>query len=82
MCSVARPAPSKRATCCWIAVCARDPDFDPVPAPKLFTPSAGATWLLTEIAFGLRALGLGMPEIGWASLEEPGCLVLTVEAGD
>jgi hypothetical protein len=44
---------------------------------KLFTPDAGATWLLTEIdpddhdhAFGLCDLGLGMPEIGWVSLGE------------
>lgn len=40
-------------------------------------PDAGATWLLTEIdpdnhnqAFGLCDLGLGMPEIGWVSLQE------------
>lgn len=44
---------------------------------KLFTPDAGATWLLTEIdpddhdhAFGLCDLGLGMPELGWVSLQE------------
>ena len=44
---------------------------------KLFTPDAGATWLLTEIdpddhdhAFGLCDLGLGAPEIGWVSLGE------------
>ena len=37
-----------------------NPDFDPAPVVKLFTPDAGATWLLTEIdpddhdhAFGL-----------------------------
>ena len=36
------------------------PDFDPVPVAKLFTPDASATWLLTELnpdnpdlAFGL-----------------------------
>ncbi|MEZ5661325.1 MAG: DUF2958 domain-containing protein [Burkholderiaceae bacterium] len=53
------------------------PDFDPAPVVKLFTPDAGATWLLTEIdpddhdhAFGLCDLGLGMPEIGWVSLGE------------
>ena len=53
------------------------PDFDPAPVVKLFTPDAGATWLLTEIdpddhdhAFGLCDLGLGMPEIGWVSLQE------------
>ncbi len=43
-----------------------NPDFDPAPVVKLFTPDAGATWLLTEIdpddhdhAFGLCDLGLG-----------------------
>jgi hypothetical protein len=54
-----------------------NPDFDPAPVVKLFTPDAGATWLLTEIdpddhdhAFGLCDLGLGAPEIGWVSLGE------------
>ena len=44
----------------------RSIDFFPV--VKLFTPDAGATWLLTEIdpedpdiAFGLCDLGLGFP---------------------
>ena len=44
---------------------------------KLFTPDAGATWLLTEIdpndpdiAFGLCDLGLGCPELGSVSLAE------------
>lgn len=53
------------------------PDFDPPPVVKLFTPDAGATWLLTEIdpgdetrCFGLCDLGLGCPEMGWASLPE------------
>ena len=51
--------------------------FDPVPVVKLFTPDAGATWLLTEIdpdepdhAYGLCDLGLGCPELGWLSLAE------------
>ncbi|PZQ78140.1 MAG: transposase [Variovorax paradoxus] len=51
--------------------------FDPPPVAKLFTPDAGATWLLTEIdpededrAFGLCDLGLGCPELGWASVSE------------
>jgi hypothetical protein len=51
--------------------------FDPAPVVKLFTPDAGATWLLTEIdpnepdhAFGLCDLGLGSPELGWLSLSE------------
>ena len=55
----------------------QNPDFDPVPVVKLFTPDAGATWLLTEIdpddddhAFGLCDLGLWMPELGWVSLQE------------
>lgn len=51
--------------------------FDPIPVIKLFTPDAGATWLLTEIdtrdgdlAFGLCDLGLGFPELGNVSLTE------------
>ncbi|WP_298429873.1 DUF2958 domain-containing protein [Ottowia sp.] len=54
-----------------------NPDFDPAPVVKLFTPDGGATWLLTEIdpddhdhAFGLCDLGLGKPEMGWVSLNE------------
>ena len=52
-------------------------DFDPPPVAKLFTPDAGATWLLTEvdpddqdIAFGLCDLGLGCPELGSVRLSE------------
>jgi hypothetical protein len=52
-------------------------DFDPPPVVKLFTPGAGATWLLTEIdphdhdhAFGLCDLGQGFPELGYVSLAE------------
>lgn len=51
--------------------------FDPLPAVKIFTPDANATWLLTEIdptdpdrLFGLCDLGLGGPELGWCSLRE------------
>ena len=54
-----------------------DEGFDPLPVVKLFTPDAGATWLLTEIdpgdedhAFGLCDLGLGFPELGNVSLTE------------
>ncbi len=50
-------------------------DFEPV--VKLFTPDAGATWLLSEtdpedpdIAHGLCDLGLGFPEIGSVRLSE------------
>lgn len=53
----------------------RTEDFDPPPVVKLFTPNAGATWLLTEldseeIAFGLSDLGQGFPELGYVSLAE------------
>jgi len=50
---------------------------DPLPVVKLFTPDAGATWLLTELdptdqdlAFGLCDLGLGCPELGYVRLSE------------
>jgi hypothetical protein len=52
-------------------------EIDFMPVVKLFTPWAGATWLLTEldpedpdIAFGLCDLGLGFPELGNVSLSE------------
>jgi hypothetical protein len=55
----------------------QDDRFDPPPVVKLFTPDAGATWLLTEIdpedadcAFGLCDLGMGEPELGYLSLAE------------
>ena len=55
----------------------KNPDADPFPVVKLFTPDAQATWLLTElipdetdIAFGLCDLGLGSPELGYVSLIE------------
>ncbi len=48
-----------------------------VPVVKLFTPTWGGTWLLTEIpsgdtdaAFGLCDLGLGTPECGYVDLQE------------
>ncbi len=54
-----------------------NPDFDPYPVVKLFTPDAGATWLLTEAdpddttrCFGLCDLGQGFPELGWVDLTE------------
>lgn len=49
---------------------------DHYPVVKLFTPDAGCTWLLTELAedgdtaFGLCDLGLGFPELGYVSLAE------------
>ena len=51
--------------------------IDFLPVVKLFTPDAGATWLLSEIdpddhdrAFGLCDLGMGCPELGYVSLLE------------
>ena len=50
---------------------------DPFPVVKLFTPHAGATWLLSELdpededlAFGLCDLGLGEPELGYVRISE------------
>lgn len=52
-------------------------DCDHIPVVKLFTPDAGATWLLTECdpdepdrLFGLCDLGHGYPELGYVSLAE------------
>ena len=54
-----------------------NPDQDHAPVVKLFTPDAGATWLLSEInpddpdmAFGLCDLGAGFAELGSVSLTE------------
>lgn len=56
-------------------------DFDPLPVVKLFTPDAGATWLLgavdpenTDVAFGLCDLGVGFPELGCVRLSELACV--------
>jgi len=50
---------------------------DPFPVVKLFTPDAGATWLISEAdpdepdrLFGLCDLALGQPELGWVHLAE------------
>lgn len=64
--------------------------LDPMPAIKLFTPDADATWLLTELdptdadrAFGLCDLGFGSPELGSVLISElealQGRLGLSVE---
>lgn len=53
-----------------------EPEPDHLPVVKLFTPDAGATWILTEMdedgdtLFGLCDLGLGSPELGYVSLKE------------
>jgi|GEM_PF-318315 len=49
---------------------------DHVPVVKIFNPAGAATWLFTEIdeygetLFGLCDMGLGMPELGYASRKE------------
>lgn len=52
-------------------------DRDPAPVVKLFTPDAGATWLISEcdpnepdLLFGLCDLGVNQPELGDVSLAE------------
>ena len=52
-------------------------EIDHWPVVKLFTPDAGATWLLTELdpeepdrAWGLADLGTGFPEFGTVWLPE------------
>jgi hypothetical protein len=54
-----------------------DPGFDPKPVVKLFTPDAGATWLISEcdpqepdILYGLCDLGLSEAQLGAVSLAE------------
>lgn len=56
----------------------REPDFDPRPVVKLFTPDAACTWLIgwaeadgkDLILWGLCDLGLGYPELGPVLLSE------------
>jgi hypothetical protein len=52
-------------------------ECDHFPVVKLFTPDAGATWLISEAdpddpdrLFGLCDLGVGAPELGYVSLAE------------
>lgn len=54
-----------------------DPDYEPQPVVKLFTPWGACTWLLTDldpddndIASGLCDLGFGEPEIGSVRISE------------
>lgn len=49
--------------------------FDHYPVVKFFLPGTACTWLFTELEdddrlFGLCDLGMGEPELGYASLEE------------
>ena len=53
-----------------------NPDVDHKPVVKFFNPCGAATWLFTELdadgdtLFGLCDLGMGFPELGYASLSE------------
>jgi len=52
----------------------RGEDSDPYPVVKLYTPDAGAAWVLTalaadgDLAYGLIDAGTGFPELGEVSL--------------
>lgn len=54
---------------------ARGEDADPYPVVKLYTPDAGAVWVLTaldadgDLAYGLLDVGTGFPELGLVSLK-------------
>lgn len=53
---------------------ARGEDIDPFPVVKLYTPDAGASWVLVsldageDIAYGLIDVGTGFPALGEVSL--------------
>ncbi|WP_436088155.1 DUF2958 domain-containing protein [Pararhizobium sp. LjRoot255] len=54
-----------------------NPDFDPHPVVKMFTPDAAATWLIAsaepedpDLLFGLCDRGIGFPELGSVLLSE------------
>ena len=53
---------------------ARGEDIDPYPVLKLYTPDAGASWVLAALdadgdtAYGLIDVGTGFPELGTVSL--------------
>lgn len=54
----------------------RNRDADHVPVVKLFLPGTNCVWIFTEIEkdgdtlFGLCDLGMGEPELGYASFAE------------
>lgn len=53
---------------------ARGEEIDPYPVLKLYTPDAGASWMLTaldadgDMAYGLIDIGTGFAELGLVSL--------------
>ena len=77
--SAGGPRPSPPA-----AGAARAPDrgIDPMPAVRLFTPDAHATWLLAPLdpddggtAWGLIDLGIGLPTLGTVKLSDLASIV-------
>ena len=52
----------------------RGEETDPYPVVKVYTPDAGASWVLTaldadgDLAYGLIDAGTGFPELGFVSL--------------
>lgn len=57
--------------------CAQDPGFDPMPAVKLYTPDAGAVWLLAYAypddpgrVHGLCDANTGFPQLTDIRLDE------------
>ena len=72
---------------------ARGEEIDPYPVLKLYTPDAGASWVLTaldadgDMAYGLIDLGTGIAELGLVSLsmlariKGPRSLPVAVEPG-
>lgn len=54
---------------------ARGEEIDPYPVLKLYTPDAGASWVLTALdadgdtAYGLIDIGTGFTELGLVSLK-------------
>lgn len=72
---------------------ARGEEIDPYPMLKLYTPDAGAAWVLTaldadgDMAYGLIDIGTGFTELGLVSLsmlagiKGPRGLPVTVEPG-
>ena len=49
----------------------KDEAFDPRPVVKLFTPDAGATWLLTEIDPEAPDIATGLCDLPRTTLQTP-----------
>ena len=73
----------QRAQLLAVGACRADGQaIDPMPAVRLYTPDAHATWLLVSLepsdgdtAYGLIDLGTGMPALGTVKLSELASIV-------